>query len=166
MIEIVITTKKISCALLYELRNLQGRRAYVPAYLATTYDTRTGDKFEFAVTRSASRLVFGSPTDQYGSNGECPPSKADIPYKAFVSATSKGSFCLRLFETDEPQQHNTIKGQGEVDRVNIMIHKGPSMSEGCLVIAGGKRGHNRFERWFKARLADDVVITVAVLPFP
>ncbi len=109
--------------------------------------------------------MFEANVDQFGTNGECPPCKPGQAYKAFPSKMVKGSFCLRLFETDEPQANNSIRGIASVERVNIMIHQGPGMSEGCLLIAGGKKGHRRFERWFKTQLTDDTKITVTVLPY-
>ena len=165
MITIIITNEVVGQARLYEFRNCEGKCVLVPTYHAVARDSVAKEEFEFVVTRSASRLVFESDTDRFGTYGECPPSKPGSPYKAFPSKTTKGSFCLRLYETEAPQSHNTIRGEGEVNRVNIMIHKGPSMSQGCLVIAGGKRGHHRFERWFKKRITDDAIITVEVLPY-
>jgi hypothetical protein len=164
MITIIITNEVVGQARLYEFRNCEGKCVLVPTYRAIARDSVTNEEFEFTVTRSASRLIFELDTDRYGTYGECPPSKPGSPYRAFPCRHSNGSFCLRLYETKVPQTHNTIRGVGEVDRVNIMIHKGPSMSQGCLVIAGGKRGHYRFERWFKKRTADDSTITVEVLP--
>ncbi len=165
MITIIITNETVGTARLYELRNKAGKTALVPSYRAVAKNTDSGAVFEFLVTRSASRLVFSEDKDRYGSFGECPPSRDDCPYQAFPSVTSKGSFCLRLFETPEQQTHNVIRGQGPVDRTNVMIHKGPSMSEGCLIIAGGKKGHRRFERWFKENTNADTKITVTVLPY-
>lgn len=165
MITIIITDEAVGTARLYELRNKAGKTALIPSYRAVAKNTDSGAVFEFLVTRSASRLVFCEDKDRYSSLGECPPSRDDSPYQAFPSVTSKGSFCLRLYETPEPQENNVIRGQGTVDRTNILIHKGPSMSEGCFVIAGGAKGHRRFERWFRENANGDARITVTVLPY-
>lgn len=164
MLHIVITDIVAGQTLLYEYPGRQGHFVRTKSFLVTAHDSETNEYFEFSVTRRASRLEFGEYTDRYDTNGECPPTSPNQPYEAFASETSKASFCLRLYEKGIGEKQDTLRGQGTTNRTNIMIHKGPGMSAGCFLIAGGKKSHRKFERWFKPRIKPDTKITVTVLP--
>ena len=163
MIEVLITNQVVGRAWLYERRMRQGKRVLVPAYLVLVICTNTGATLEFQVTRTASGLIFGESIDRYGKNGECPPSLPGQPYYALVSNTNKGTFCLRLYEPSL-REHNKLLGQGDSIRSDILIHGGPAMSEGCLIVSGGQKGYRPVVAWFKKYAPEQTKITVTVLP--
>ena len=164
MITITITHEVVGQARLYEKLKRQGRFTLVPTYKAIA-TTNAGERFEFAVTRDSSNVRFCDQIYRFGTNGECPASRREEPYQARPSLLSSDqTFSLRLFEPEVGD--NAIIGIGSVVRTGVMIHRGPGRSMGCLQIAGGKKGHRRFERWFKARMTNDITITVEVLPYP
>lgn len=163
MINIIITSEEVGQARLYEKLKRQGRFTLVPTYKATA-NTDTGEKFEFAVTRDSSSIRFFGQIEQFGTNGECPASRAGKPYLAKASTlSSDNTFSLRLYESELGD--NAIRGVSNTTRTGIMIHRGPGRSMGCLQVAGGKKGHRRFERWFKARIDAGTNIVVEVLPY-
>jgi hypothetical protein len=162
MITITITSEVVGQAYLYEKLQRQGGRMLVPSYRASA--NYNNDTFEFAVTRDSSNIRYFGQTEKFGTNGECPPNQASKPYLARPSLLSSDqTYSLRLY--DPELGDNAIKGVSEIVRTGIMIHRGPGRSMGCLQVAGGKKGHRRFERWFKARIDADTQITVEVLPY-
>src|SRR5271155_386967 len=99
MIEITITGRLSgNKALLYELPGRQGRRTFVPTYSASVRCFLTGKRFDFAVTRDSSAIIFGEgPKDRYGEKGECPPC-ADAPYLGAVREDGTAGFRVECFE--------------------------------------------------------------------
>ncbi len=163
MITIIITNEVVGQARLYEKLKRQGRFMLIPTYKATA-TTETGGQLEFAVTRDSSNVRFFGQNDLFTTNGECPASRDQEPYQARASTlSSDNTFSLRLFEPELGD--NALKGVGSTIRTGIMIHRGPGRSMGCFQVAGGKKGHRRFERWFKARTETNTLITVEVLPY-
>ncbi len=166
MIKITITATPVGQAFLFERLKRQGRRVLVPTYQATA-TSEDESTFVFAVTRDSSSILFLGQKERFGTYGECPPSIPNRPYLARPSLLSSNqTFCLRLFEPNLSDKHNKLIGQGNVVRSDIMIHRGPGRSVGCIQIAGGKKGHRSFTRWFKSKITSKTEIQVTVLPLP
>lgn len=133
---------------LYEFMNQQGRQHCVPAYSATMelWGSHISDsmRFHFSVTRDVSEVVFGTLSDRYGTHGECPPSRQGRPYYGTEHAYRGTGFAIRLHDDDDPARC-FLQGEGTVKRQNILIHRGPGRSLGCMMVVGGEAGFAAFE---------------------
>jgi hypothetical protein len=163
MIEIIITPTPVGKSVLYEFPGKKGRRKLVETYESVALSERLG-VFHFAVTRDSSAYLFGRIEDRFQNDGECPATLIHDPYLARVSEHSTKAYCLRLFQSFDGIKER-LMGAGRV-RSHIMIHAGPSASYGCLIIAGGKRGHYRFQKWFEAALSGESEHEIQVTIWP
>ncbi|MFM2381874.1 MAG: hypothetical protein RLZZ76_641 [Candidatus Parcubacteria bacterium] len=150
MLCIIITgqIKNTPKARLYQKGGRVGPYRLVPTYKCIAVDTKTKQRIDFSVTRWSSRVVFNNQIEKYGTNGECPPNKKKQPYFARPVEHCSKTFALKLFEETDPERIE-LRGQGDTIRSHIMIHKGPGCSLGCIMIAGGKKGHTRFTQKLK-----------------
>ncbi len=167
MLFIIITGSKLGKTHFYEKIGRQGRRTIVPTYRAELgrFDG-TGEKFHFRVTRDAAQIVFGQRKKRFLRGGECPPSKTCVPYRGRIHFGTRNGFALLLFEAQSPTK-NTLTGQGKVIRSEIMIHRGPSSSLGCMAVAGGKRGYRAWQRAlqeFAATGSEEILVFVEPRP--
>jgi hypothetical protein len=162
----IIITGQISNApkaRLYQKGGRTGPFRLVPTYKAIAVDTKTKQRIDFSVTRWSSRVVFNNQLEKYGTYGECPPNKKQKPYFARPEEHHSKTFALKLFEETDPERIE-LRGQGSTTRSHIMIHKGPGCSLGCIMIAGGKKGHARFTKKIKRILTGVDTILVAIKP--
>lgn len=159
MIQITITRQLTGKkGLLYEFAGRQGRRTYVPTYVA--FVCLGAEKFDFAVTRDSSFLKFGNELENlYGEKGECPPS-AETPYSGVIREDGSVGFRVEFFEDPDTR---TLLGQGGVPRKHIQIHFGAAASDGCILVAGRRRLYRRnFEKPLRAMLKQSNTIQVIV----
>lgn len=147
-IAIEITGRICGQTVLYELINQQGRQHPVPTYTATMelWGSRISDpkRFRFSVTRDVSEAVFGTLPDRYGTYGECPPSRQGRPYHGTEHLYRGTGFAIRLHDDDDPARC-FLHGEGTAKRQNILIHRGPGRSLGCMMVVGGESGFLAFE---------------------
>ena len=169
-VAIEVTGRVVGLTVLYELLNQQGRQCQVPVYQATMElwgsDVTNPHQFAFAVTRDVSPAIFDNLPDRYGRFGECPPSRPHHPYHGKEHLHRKTSFAIRLHESDDVTGH-FLQGEGSTSRQNILIHKGPGSSKGCMMVDGGTEGFVAFTDAFRRlRLLSpgDDTILVAVEP--
>ncbi len=155
-IQIVVTNTMVGRARFYEQPKQRGNYRMVPTYRV---DVSVEDVpvFIFSVTRDVIGQIF-EVTDPHQ---ECPPSRPAHPYSAYVRTDNKRGFRLQLYEQGIG---NSIRGQWEDNRSVIQIHRGPGQSAGCMLIAGGKRGHQRFTSKIKQLMRDTKKISVVVHP--
>ena len=132
---------------LYEKVNLGGVSRKAELYYAFAHHAH--GELDFTVARDVSK-----PTgNRYGEFDECPPNRRGEPYTATVTKhTSTETFALRLTEKDR----KTLRGIGPTERSGMLIHTGfdidgatAACSQGCLVIGGGRAGHECFEAFMK-----------------
>lgn len=169
-IAIEITGRVVGQTVLYEFLNQQGRQCQVPLYQATMelWGSRVTNPncFQFAVTRDVSLAMFDTLEHRYGLYGECPPSRAHHPYRGVVHPYRQTGFAIRLHESDDETGH-FLQGEGTIRRQNILIHKGPGRSLGCMMVDGGADGFAAFTDAFdQLRLlsSSNDTILVAVEP--
>lgn len=135
MITIRVTSDRVGRAHHYSERGRKGKRTLVSSY--RMFLGCREREYHFAVTRDT---VFGP-------SKEVPSNKEGVPYEGLVREDGHLGFRIQLFERGLSSIH--LQGTGSSERSYIQIHKGPGMSQGCFLIAGGKRGHARFERIMK-----------------
>lgn len=136
-------------ALMYSRIGKRGLRKMVTTYRALVEDDDGELLFEFAVTRKSRREVFkgGKPRD-YRIGNECPPNLPGKPYLGRITEAGRLGFAIMLYEEWCPKRE-TLRGEGRHKRTGIKIHHGPASSRGCMAVAGGGRGYDRFVRAFK-----------------
>lgn len=161
MATITISNRPVGKSLIYEKRGRQGRLKLVTAFDASVEDERSGRRFDFAVTRDSSEVVFNGREPHYGASGECPPNRTFKPYHGRVRIDANVGWCIQLFERDCPAQES-LRGIGDTVRKHILIHFGPARSEGCFLVAGGHPGWKRFRRLFEELLAQNPADTIEV----
>jgi len=167
MIWIQITGEVDGGAHLYEQLRRPGQRRRVPTYAACASLEGGTLMFRFSVTRDASDIVFGYRTERFGVNGECPPSRLAAPYHGVIHQSPNIPFGIRLFDANCARQQH-LRGETDHERSYILLHHGPARSEGCFIIAGGKRGFSRWRTDLKhlQNAADSTAIRVQVDPRP
>ncbi len=161
MIHVLVTNEVVGEALLYPFFSQEGTPTMVPSYRVICTSLTHENKFETAVTRCSSEVVFNGQPDRYATLGECPPSVIGKPFKGSVYQTEKTPFGIKLFERRFGAD-NLLLGTGAVTRSDIAIHHGPGRSEGCMMIAGGKEAFAVFRENFEQMLKIDSEITVTV----
>lgn len=150
-IRIQITGQPVGRTWLYEGLGRTGRKALVPTYRLILAVDEQGvwvpDQY-FEVTRDSSEVIFGGLSPHYGINGECPPSRLAVPYRAMWHGHGRLKDAIRLYEegvSNMPEyEFATVRGTGTERRRGVLIHRGPAMSIGCFCIAGGQRGWRQF----------------------
>lgn len=156
-----ITGEKVSRGLIWEQTGKSGKRAFVPTYLAALIDeNRPQLDYKFEILRDSSDVVFRGISERYQTLGECPPHQEGNPYQAYIDDSKIGN-CLRVYQKGSSDRHHLI-GIGDTQRSNILFHHGPACSYGCFVIAGGKRGWDRFFDRVRRILDPDEELTVFV----
>lgn len=148
-IYILITGQKTGRrAVLYEKLGRQGRQALVPTYQAELgrYDGESST-YRFTVTRDSSPVVFGQSRGRFGLVGECPPSRTCAPYRGRLHQSQRSGQTAVMLSESNLAARNGLLGQGQLLRTDIMIHRGPACSLGCLTVGGGRRG---YVNWLQA----------------
>jgi len=144
VLKIVISSEIAGKGLMYERLGKQGARKYVPTYQVYVYDG-THCIYKFAVTRHSAEEIFrGGASFDYSQNGECPPSDN---YFGRITDAGRLGFSIMLYDYWCPQKESLI-GTSNFIRKGIKIHKGPGMSLGCMMIAGGRSGYRKFIKAF------------------
>lgn len=144
MISIVITPTVVGGTHMYEEIGRKGQRAIVPTFQAFLCDGSEEPHYQFRVTRLSADFVFGKKSiEDFGTNGECPPSKIGAPYHARLHRTDRLGTALMLYEP-KFERESYLQGQGPIPRGGINIHLGPASSKGCFAVGGGKRGYKAF----------------------
>lgn len=159
---IVITNIQAGRARIYEFKKRQGRQKLVWSYKAHAINPISGQSFDFAVTRDVSDMVFGKVADQPGEGGRCPPNVPGHPYLGRVRTDANVGWCIQLFDTDSLLQE-CLQGTGLVRRKHILIHFGPARSEGCFMVAGGRRGWNKFKKSFRLLLENNPTSPIQII---
>ena len=160
MTSITITAEVVGESYLYEHESRKGRRKKVPSY---KMEIQTNSKKnEFAVTRDVSDTVFGKTERHFGTGGECPPSLPDKPYFGRLYSSDTHSFAICLCEKD--LDNNSLMGTGKTVRTDILIHNGPTRSEGCFTVVGGKQAYKKFTKLLKPILESGKRVEVIVEP--
>jgi len=144
MIYILISALEVGQNPLWEKLGKKGRCKAVSTYRLEIWDTANpGQRFFFSVTRDSSRAIFDRHEERYLSGGECPPNKTCTPYRARLHKAKRNGWSLMVYEENGPNDYS-LRGQGMIERTNILIHAAKGSSAGCMGIAGGPEEWKRF----------------------
>ncbi len=149
MLELIISGKPTGpMDITYSAMGQKGLVQKVPTYPVIVHDEHGEIVFEFAVTRKYRCEVFnGAKPRDYRPGRSCPPNMTGHPYLGRVTTAGRLGFAIMLYEDRCPQKE-TLWGVGRHPRKGIKIHYGPARSSGCMAIAGGPDGYQRFEKMF------------------
>lgn len=163
---IVISGSIVGRSIQYEYLGKRGRTRLVPTYYAELCNDATPQlKHVFAVTRDSALVVFGNRNRRYSKGGECPPHLPGSPYRAFIDNTPRNGWCLRLYEP-RLNCRCSLQGSEALIRKHILIHAGPASGQGCMSVAGGKRGFAQFRKAAERILEPEEELLVFVEPRP
>lgn len=169
---IVISGSIVGRSIQYEHLGRRGRKRFVPTYYGELCDDANPQlQYTFAVTRDSAWVVFGKRTRRYTKGGECPPHKQSKPYHARVRIAKRNGWCLALYEPgftrpDGTPDWSTLEGIGSIKRRHTLIHAGPASGQGCMSVAGGKRGFAQFRKAVERILEPEEELYVFVEPRP
>jgi hypothetical protein len=121
----------------------ESRLQKIPVYKMLVLN-ESGSTAEFPVTRDA-------------VTKKAPANKPGKPYSGRIREDGPKGFRIELYEPGVGKKGSrySLRGIGKIIRTNIQIHIGPGRSEGCVLLTGGVKGRDKFEKTVKSLIKED-----------